>query len=282
MKDNRDTAKNRYLRGQFRKGNNLRDLGGYVTEDGRVIRDGLFYRGGAPGTFLDPELEHLEQLGIRLCLDLRSREEASHLPDPEVPGMTNLQISAFSGDDGSEDFSPKAIARMVAQSKQKKKGPGSLMEFLYRRFPFDNPAYRRFFQALRDSETPVLFHCMAGKDRTGTLAAILLLFLGCSEQTALADYELTNLYRKELIEEEMNAHPLRARTSAAYRRRVTAMEGVLRENEVAALDEIHCRYPDLDAYFLKEYGIDKEERRALQERFLISQEEYDALAAGIH
>jgi protein-tyrosine phosphatase len=66
---------------------------------------------------------------------------------------------------------------------------------IYRRFPIDAaPQYRQAFAALVDGKTPALTHCSAGKDRTGTFSAILLVALGVPLETALRDYALTNQY----------------------------------------------------------------------------------------
>ena len=71
---------------------------------------------------------------------------------------------------------------------------------LYREMPFRNPAYHALFALLEGRRVPVLFHCSCGKDRTGIGAMLILLALGVSRADALADYMLTNVYRREIIE----------------------------------------------------------------------------------
>ena len=58
--------------------------------------------------------------------------------------------------------------------------------------PFGNPAYRALFGAIRAGQTPILFHCTAGKDRTGVAAALILKALGVSREDIVEDYLLTN------------------------------------------------------------------------------------------
>lgn len=89
---------------------------------------------------------------------------------------------------------------------------------------FGNKAFKELFRALEAGETPILFHCSAGKDRTGVAAMLILLALGASDETICADYERTNLCRKAEIEARLAAHAdeiardRAARTSTAVRR----------------------------------------------------------------
>lgn len=81
---------------------------------------------------------------------------------------------------------------------------------------FGNKAYKELFRALEAGETPVLFHCSAGKDRTGVAAILILLALGASDKTIAEDFEKTNIWRRPELEavwaehaEEIAADPAR-------------------------------------------------------------------------
>ena len=71
---------------------------------------------------------------------------------------------------------------------------------MYERMLFGNKAYKELFRALEAGETPVLFHCSAGKDRTGVAAILILLALGASDKTIAEDFEKTNIWRRPELE----------------------------------------------------------------------------------
>ena len=63
---------------------------------------------------------------------------------------------------------------------------------MYRQMLTGNKAFKELFRALEAGETPILFHCTSGKDRTGVAAMLILLALGASDETICADYARTN------------------------------------------------------------------------------------------
>lgn len=133
---------------------------------------------------------------------------------------------------------------------------------LYREMPFRNPAYHALFALLEGRRVPVLFHCSCGKDRTGIGAMLILLALGVSRADALADYMLTNVYRREIIERFLADKP------AAERDLLLPVEGVSEPMGAGAIDEILRRYPSYEAYFADEFGLDAARLKALRDFYL--------------
>ena len=177
----------------MRKDNNFRELGGIRTEDGRTVKHGCFYRSGALGYMDDDELTEVASCNIRHIMDFRSSFEKDRLPDPSLPGAEYHHMNAMSLPDGTEvDLSPKGIGAGMFT----KENGDRFMEHFYGTLPF-SPAYREMFDFIKRDEVPVLFHCTAGKDRTGIGAVLILLVLGCSEETAIEDYLKTNDFRAE-------------------------------------------------------------------------------------
>ena len=85
---------------------------------------------------------------------------------------------------------------------------------MYKQMLFRNKAYKELFRALEAGETPILFHCSGGKDRTGVAAMLILLALGASDETICQDFVRTNVCRRPELEkiwaahaEEIEAHP---------------------------------------------------------------------------
>ena len=193
---------------KFEGTNNFRELGGYRAADGRQVKYGLLYRGGNLD-LLKSEADHarLASLGLREILDLRSAGESAAHPDPAVPGAHYQRVCGMRNADGTEmDFSGQGIERLRQEMEAFERSVGrpvhdfEWFSALYREMPFRNPAYHALFALLEGRRVPVLFHCSCGKDRTGIGAMLILLALGVSRADALADYMLTNVYRREIIE----------------------------------------------------------------------------------
>ena len=133
---------------------------------------------------------------------------------------------------------------------------------IYRQMLTGNKAFKELFRALEAGETPILFHCTSGKDRTGVAAMLILLALGVSRADALADYMLTNVYRREIIERFLADKP------AAERDLLLPVEGVSEPMGAGAIDEILRRYPSYEAYFADEFGLDAARLKALRDFYL--------------
>ena len=146
-------------------GNNFRELGGYHADEGKTIKWGQIYRGFPTGRLTtEADRARLDGLGLRLILDLRSGAEAAKLPDYVPDGARLVQICGLRDATGQEiDFSPNDIQRLV----QSAPAGMSLTQLMYRQMLTGNKAFKELFRALEAGETPILFHCTAGKDRTG-------------------------------------------------------------------------------------------------------------------
>ena len=192
---------------KFEGANNFRELGGYRAADERQVKYGLLYRGGNLD-LLKSEADHarLVSLGLREILDLRSAGESAAHPDPAVPGAHYQRVCGMRNADGTEmDFSGKGIERLRQEKEAFERSVGrpvhdfEWFSALYRRVPSVHTPTTRCLP-VGGRRVPVLFHCSCGKDRTGIGAMLILLALGVSRADALADYMLTNVYRREIIE----------------------------------------------------------------------------------
>lgn len=249
---------------------NFRELGGYPAADGRRIRHGLLYRGGNLDELRSPaDRATLSGWHLQVILDFRSEGEREKHPDPVVPGAAYHRVCAMRMQDGTEmDFSSTGIERLAAEKAAFEKAAGHPVHdydwftVLYRQMPFGNPAYRMLFQLVETRRVPLLFHCTCGKDRTGIAAMLLLLALGVSREEALADYMLTNVYRRQIIEKSLRGK------SPEERRLLLSVEGVDEAMGAGAIDEILVRYPSYEAYFQAEFGLDEARLAALRNFYL--------------
>lgn len=167
---------------------NFRDLGGYAGQDGRPLRHRRLYRSDHLAGLSQTDREALAALGLGRALDFRGvAERAAAAYD--LPGLTQHALS----------IEPTVVQQMQAlvASGQALDVPTvtALMQDLYRRLVNDQShRFAELFAHLLDEADtrPLVFHCTAGKDRTGLAAALILLALGVSRERVLHDYLLTN------------------------------------------------------------------------------------------
>lgn len=245
---------------------NFRELGGYLGDGGRRVRYGVFYRAPALANLSTPaDRARFAALGVKKVFDFRSETERRLAPDPEFPGVANVAANALTAEDGGEqDFDLEKLARTEEGLRMLTEG----VHKSYARMPFHNAAYRALFAAVRAGETPLLFHCTAGKDRTGVAAALLLRALGVSREDIIADYLLTNEYRavgqasflERLI--QLGAPEENAAWLAQH------ATGVRRESIECALDAIDARYPSFEAYLAAELDTGAAALAGIRARYL--------------
>jgi protein-tyrosine phosphatase len=171
---------------------NFRDLGGYATVDGRVVRTGMLFRSGALHALTDADRERLQALGVRVAVDLRPPEEQAAEPT-NAPFLRIMPVPLMRGERTS---GPSALAN----------GEGYLRD-RYIEILLDRAAdIGTIVRSLAGEDgLPAVIHCAAGKDRTGVVSAVLLLALGVDEATVLDDYELTSEFAAAARVEELTS-----------------------------------------------------------------------------
>src|SRR6185312_1311436 len=169
-------------------GSNFRDLGGYRTAQGRIVRRGAVFRSAHLGTLSDADRAAFAKLGMRTVVDLRGVNEAAETPH-RIDG-TGARIVGAHIEPGIGEKIRLSIADGTAT-------PFLMMQYLsdhYRDYPRRcAPGFRTLFSTLSDGQhRPLVFHCTAGKDRTGFASALLLTLLGVPWETVVEDYLRTN------------------------------------------------------------------------------------------
>ena len=238
----------------FAGGNNFRELGGYEADEGKHVKWGQIYRGIPTGLLTGAaDRKLLDSLGLRLILDLRSESEAAEQPDYVPDGARLVRICGLCHPDGSEiSFSPGDIEKLL---KGKKDEEHNLADAMYQQMLFRNKAYKELFRALEAGETPILFHCSGGKDRTGVAAMLILLALGASDETICQDFVRTNVCRRPELEKIWAAHAEEIEAHPEQKQFYQGIAGVHPESAPFVLDTIRKEYGTTDAYLEAEYGL---------------------------
>jgi protein-tyrosine phosphatase len=187
--------------GPLEGASNFRDIGGYPTAQGQRVRRGLVFRSDHLGGLTPNDVAHIRRLGIGHSLDFRGVTEAAATPYA-IPDVQRVPLS----------IEPTVIARMKALVAQgvvpTEDETVDLMRETYRDFVNHNAAtFGRFLKHLLEKPTPQVFHCTAGKDRTGFAAALLLSALEVDRATIERDYLLTNQLYKRDARLEGQGHP---------------------------------------------------------------------------
>jgi protein-tyrosine phosphatase len=157
---------------------NFRDLGGYPTGDGLRTRWRVLFRADGLGDLTPADLEVMRALGIRTVIDLRSGEE--------------LERGRFDIDAHPVTFHHFPIIEKLPNAEEFDRRPGLLGSQYQEMLRDAGGAIRSVLEILATpSSLPAVFHCTAGKDRTGVLSALVLSLLGVDEPTVVADYALS-------------------------------------------------------------------------------------------
>ncbi|HUA34291.1 MAG TPA: tyrosine-protein phosphatase [Candidatus Binataceae bacterium] len=158
---------------------NFRDLGGHPAHEGRRVRRGKLFRSSHLSEV--PDHSPVKQLPLKTLVTLQSRMEVKHLGTPVPATHPNVRWAHIPM--GDEWFNNTGFTRINSQ-------PGNEHLALVMHFRHD---WRTFFKLLAERDVyPLLFHCSAGRDRTGVAAAMILSMLGVDRERIVADFLASN------------------------------------------------------------------------------------------
>jgi protein-tyrosine phosphatase len=174
---------------------NVREIGGYATREGEQTRPGWLYRADSLHRLSADDQARLRERGIRTIIDLRRDDEIASAPNvfADAPDMTYQHISLF-------------VTRPSA-GVHEGKFPLSLTEVYRYILETSQAPMHLVMSEILASEGAVLFHCTAGKDRTGLVAALLLDLADVDREDIVRDYALTERYIAPLMHELRESRP---------------------------------------------------------------------------
>jgi protein-tyrosine phosphatase len=232
---------------------NFRDLGGYAGREGRSVRWRRLFRSDHLGRLTQDDHALLANLRLHGSIDFRGLAERAASPY-QLPGVVQHSLA----------IEPTVVQRMEAMAAERElTGPivVKLMEDLYRSLVNDQASrFGELFQQLLRAEGPLVFHCTAGKDRTGFAAALVLLALGVSREQVMQDYLLTN----EVLEPPELLH---SRTPPEALRVLWRVQESFLD---AALEAIEVEHGEVDRYLTQRLGLTRAALDTLADRYLES------------
>ncbi len=229
---------------------NARDLGGLKTADGRTIRSGVLLRSGNPGLASVSDRTKLKALQLDLVLDFRSEDEKKSEEAAFAETFTWQANPVKAG-----ELSPRDIVPLLKRSS-----PSEMRDYmisLYASFPVIFQEQFSLFLRCAERGKAMLYHCSAGKDRTGFASALLLSALGTSRSVIMQDYLLSNIHfasAKDFIVKQLQ-------TISISKEVASPMLDVDEAYLEAAYAVIESRYGGMETYLTDILRIDAEKIR---------------------
>lgn len=230
---------------------NFRDLGGYAGAGGATVRWRRLFRSDHLGGLTPADVTALKELRVGRVCDFRGVSERLHAACLiDGAAVHSLPI---------EPTIVQRLSDLLAQGQAPgEAGTVALMQQTYRGFVQNNAdRFAALFGHLLESDTPLVFHCTAGKDRTGFAAALVLTSLGVPRDTVIQDYLLTNTHLKP----GGGSHALPPEIAAVLFR---VQEPFL----AAAFQAVEEAHGNLETYLHQALGVGPRERGRLRQLYL--------------
>jgi protein-tyrosine phosphatase len=246
---------------------NFRDLGGYANEQGQQVKWGVLYRSGTFAHSSRADLQGLQQLQLATLIDFRSggekEEEPNQLPQPA--NFTVVEIPTL--DEGNKALVGEVMER-VESGNFDGFDPDQFMLTANRQFATEfTPQFRQFIHTVLDAGgKPVVWHCSAGKDRTGFASAILLRVLGVPQETVMHDYMESKQHALEARKNQLLL--LRVFKGEEAADKLAIMMGVEEAWLRAAFAEIDAQWGSFDNYIREGLQLSDGDIAQLQNQLL--------------
>ncbi|MDD6466627.1 MAG: tyrosine-protein phosphatase [Erysipelotrichaceae bacterium] len=248
--------------------NNFRELGGYVTKDGRHIKHGYLYRSAGLNRVQKEDKEQLAPLHIQYVIDFRESETVKAQPDVLLDGMHYDAIPALIENEYTQSRTLNFFDLLHGDmSEEEIVESNAFLKEAYLMMPFGNPAFQRVFELMKQQAYPILFHCSGGKDRTGLMAALILDLLGVDWDTILQDYMKSNAYigKDGYVDQQLQLKNITDPALVDIIWKTVGVQEMYLETAFAKIREV---YGTMERYYEKEYGLGVEEIQAIRDFYL--------------
>ncbi|KAI6034580.1 protein-tyrosine phosphatase-like protein [Pisolithus microcarpus] len=246
---------------------NVRDLGSYPTTMSNVItKPGYMFRAAEVSNITKEGAEKMRALRITTVFDLRSDPEMKKYstPIPTIEEVHIIRVPVFR----NEDYSPESMAKKFELYAR---GTTEAFIQLYSQIlDHGGKAFGTILRHVRDKpNSPFLFHCTAGKDRTGVMAAILLKLASVDDHYICHDYSLTRVGRepdREKVIKRLSTEPLFAANTDAALRMLTSRYSTM----TAFLELLERVYGGVEEYVKKYCGLTEEDISRIRTNLVMS------------
>lgn len=231
---------------------NFRDLGGYIGEGGKSVKWRRLIRSGDFATLSEGDMSYLADIPLLSVVDFRSEKEIEQLQDRLPQSVRNTHRLSINAGNLVPRFK-QLVEDSISHSEEVYQDAVKMMEDLYKELVTKySGAYKSFFRILQEGEQPLLFHCTAGKDRTGVAAALVLSVLGVDRSVIYEDYLLTNNALQGKYDHLNKYGPI-----------ASLFKSVRTEFLESAFNEIDKQYGNIESYLTKELDVNLKHLREL-------------------
>ncbi len=252
-------------------GRNFRDLGGYKTTDGKTVKWGKLYRSGVLAGLTEQDYQLIEGLNIETVVDFRTNSERSS-------EQTHWQASPV--EMITKDYEMEGMDAIVQVLRDPELNRAKLEGFMANMYPHilddQKQNYTAMFDRMVNKDGGLLFHCTAGKDRTGISAALILTALGVDRQTVINDYLATNIYLDPTAlqpKDSGNVNPEHAAMMKFFaslpQDMVQPLMGVTQPLIEAAIDAMEAKHGSVLEYIKQELDVSDEDIAELRAKYLM-------------
>jgi len=254
---------------------NLRDIGGKKTQTGLRVKTGYLFRSGHLSDLEEEDFNQFKNLQLKTIIDLRRPSEIEKYQTPSLEKVETLNLSVSSDDN---EFA--VAANFLNGAQLPTEITGKIIEKYFKNSVTEKlDSYIPVFESLTNPDNfPLLFHCVAGKDRTGIVSAFLLGILDIDESVIIEDYLLTNKLREkemQLKEKQIRDHLVKTTENNSEKlieERMEIAQSLLyaKENFITSVfDEIRKSFGTWDDFRLNGLKIDNERFEELKNFLLI-------------
>ncbi|GGD60255.1 tyrosine-protein phosphatase [Lacimicrobium alkaliphilum] len=252
-------------------GRNFRDLGGYQTTDGRTVKWGKIYRSGVLEGLTDQDYQLIDSLNIGTVVDFRSNSERRS----EVTEWRASDVEQIN-EDYEMDFDMNELGKLLKRPDLSREMMEGLMVEMYpEMLEIQKQNYAGMFDRLVEKDQGLMFHCTAGKDRTGISALLVLTALGVDKQTAIDDYLATNKYldlHSLMPKDSSNMDPKHAAMMKMFASLpedvLQPLMGVSQPLIEAAITKMETEHGSILAYIQQELDVSEQDIRILRAKYL--------------
>nr|WP_240946039.1 tyrosine-protein phosphatase [Pseudomaricurvus alkylphenolicus] len=245
---------------------NFRQLGGYQSRSGGTVKHNLLFRSGSLAELSDSDLQRLADLNLSIIIDFRRDSEVQQNPYRLPANLADKQKQLTVAPGSLAAAFEKGCATHAAQ----------YMVDVNRTLALEHrDAFSDFLhEALNVENGGLLFHCNAGKDRTGIAAALILMALDIPREQIIGDYLLTGEYFVPEEQAPTVLQRLKDFDDDIDIEKGSAMEALLplmsvrREYIQSALDAVDTVYGNESNYLSEALNFDSKKQQALRVKYL--------------
>jgi len=252
----------------FKNINNFRDIGGLQTANGKVVRWGMIFRSEQLAHLEKSDFDKFIDLQIETVYDLRTTSEIKNNKDQLPENVTYHHIQTVK-DNG--DLLTRLRSKLLRGEITEEQSLKMITDLYQNMVTADLASLKDLLRNILSADTPVLFHCSAGKDRTGVVTALILSILHVDRKTVFEEYMMSNYYRRNKLKKILT----KAKLAKAIKPKINlhVIENFMRVDEKylsAVFDVIDNQYGGTDLFIKNQLKIDEQDRQQMIDKFTYS------------